>query len=72
MHGECKHEDCTLPQAGPIHWPRVNVVHKCIHDNVSEHMVVEEVEVVFVVVDSCIKSGESSKLHFNDGVEAAE
>ena len=35
-------------------------------------MAVEEVEVVFVVVDSCIQSGESSKLYFDDGVEAAE
>ena len=66
------HEDCAVPHAGPIHHLDVNVVCMRTHDDVSECMVVEEVEVVFVVVDSCIQSGKSSKLHFNDGVEAAE
>ena len=63
------HEDCTVPHAGPIHCPHVDVVCICTRDNVSECMAVEEVEVVFVVVDSCVQSGVSSKLHFNDGIE---
>ena len=61
-----------VPHAGPIHCPHVNVVCICTHDGVSECMEVEEVEVFFVVVESCIEFGKSSKLHFNDGIEAAE
>ena len=72
---------CVVPHASPMQCPGVNEVHVPTYNNIPEcplygdchvHMAVERVEVVFVVVDSSVKVGESTKLHFYYGMEAAE
>ena len=40
VHGKLQHaphEDCTVPHAGPIHGPGVDVMGVGTHNNITEH-----------------------------------